>query len=80
MLMQNINYSITTQALKQIKKTLPRNCTFLSLIDRKGRYYLQAKVNGEDFALSMPMDLTELNEEDYERIYQLILEKCLQQS
>lgn len=78
--MRNINYQIAAKTLKDIKKVLPKQCTFLSFIDRKGEYYLRAKVNGENLDLSMPMDLAELNEQDFERIYQLILEKCLQQS
>lgn len=80
MCMRNINYQITARAIKKIKTVLPRECTFLSVIDRKGFYYLQAKVRKETLNLSLPTDLSDLNEEDFERIYHLILEKCLQKS
>ena len=76
--MREINYMIAADALKSIKRVLPKQCTFLSFIKRKdASYYSRAKVNNENYDLSAPNDLSTFNEQDYERIYKLILDQCL---
>lgn len=67
---------LTNQVLKAIKKSLPRNCTFLSLYRRReGDLCIRSVVNKVDYYYTLPQDFS-LTEASFERIRSLILETC----
>lgn len=70
-----VSVSVFNKLLKDIKKTLPRECTFTSLIKTREGYKLSAMINKEEYRYSLPYDL-KMTSADWERITHLIKEKC----
>lgn len=62
--------------LKQIKKSLSKECSFLSnYIDSKGARFVRAVVNGKESFFTMPHDLSKINDADYDHLRELIQSK-----
>jgi hypothetical protein len=67
---------LTNEVLKSIKKSLPKECTFLSLFRRKeGDICIRSVVNKKNYYYTVPQDFS-LTEASFERIRSLILETC----
>lgn len=62
--------------LNSMKKMLPSNCTYLSLMKRSnGEIVIRSVVDKVDYLFSIPQDFS-LTEADLNRIYRLLIEKC----
>ena len=62
--------------LKQIKKSLGSQCTFMSnYIDSEGARFVKAVVNKEEFLFEIPYDLTKIKLSDYNYLKELIESK-----
>ena len=69
------NTVVFNSLLKDVKKSLPKECTFLSLIKTKEGFKLSAVINKEEYRYSLPYDL-KMTSADWERIVSLIKERC----
>lgn len=70
------NIYLTNQVLKEIKKSLPKSCTFLSLYRRKeGDICIRSVVKKVEYYYTVPQDFI-LTEASFERIHSLIREVC----
>jgi hypothetical protein len=62
--------------LTSMKKMLPNNCTYLSLMKRRdGELVVRAVVNKTEYLFSVPQDL-QMTEADLNRIHKLLTDKC----
>jgi hypothetical protein len=73
---KDLQMYIFRQTLKELKKGLPKSCTFLSpYLDSNSELFAKAVVNKQDYYFSLPDNL-EFSKADVERLENLILEKC----
>jgi hypothetical protein len=73
---ENIKLQALPNYLKIIKKSLPKQCTFLGSVRKPtGELYIKYIVNKESFLLTIPEDLN-FTKADWDRIISLIQSKC----
>ena len=71
-----INRTMFASTLKDIKKTLPKNCTQLCPIRlRTGELRILAKINGEDEKITPPKDFV-FTEGGIKHLTNLVLDLC----